>query len=49
MTTLTLIDSGPIYRNPDPGHRYIAALFPNPLELPSGEFISAEGKKAPTA
>jgi len=41
VTSLTLVDSGPIYRNPDPGHRYIAALFPNPLELPSGEFICA--------
>src|SRR5262245_44337646 len=41
MTSLAIADSGVIYRNPDPGHRYIAALFPHPLELPSGEFICA--------
>jgi hypothetical protein len=41
MQRLMILDSGVIYRNPDPGHRYIAALFPHPLELPGGEFICA--------
>lgn len=41
MTMLNMVASGPIYRNPDPGHRYIAAFFPNPLELPGGELLCA--------
>jgi sialidase-1 len=41
MSSIAIVDSGVIYRNPDPGHRYIAALFPHPLELPGGEFICA--------
>jgi hypothetical protein len=41
MTTLTLVDGGAIYRNPDPGHRHISALFPHPIELPGGELVCA--------
>lgn len=41
MTSITILDSGVIYRNPDPGHRHISALFPHPWELPSGELICA--------
>ena len=41
MTALTIVGSGVIYRNPDPGHRHISALFPHPLELPGGELICA--------
>jgi sialidase-1 len=41
MTTLTIVDSGVIYRNPDPGHRHVSALFPNPLELPDGQLLCA--------
>jgi sialidase-1 len=41
MTTLTLLDSGAIFRNPDPGHRHVSAMFPHPLELPGGELICA--------
>lgn len=39
MQRLHLVGDGVIFRNPDPGHRHISALFPNPLELPSGEMI----------
>jgi hypothetical protein len=39
MTTLTVIDSGVIFRNPDPGHRHISAMFAHPWELPGGELI----------
>ncbi len=39
MSNIHLIDTGVIFRNPDPGHRHISALFPNPLELPNGELI----------
>jgi hypothetical protein len=38
---LTIDATGVIYRNPDPGHRHVAALFPHPLELPGGELICA--------
>jgi hypothetical protein len=41
LSTLTLVDSGVIYRNPDPGYRHVSALFPNPLELPGGQLICA--------
>jgi hypothetical protein len=41
VTALTIVDSGMIYRNPDPGHRHVSALFPHPLELPGGELICA--------
>lgn len=40
------MDSGVIYRNPDPGHRHVAAFFPHPLELPNGEFICAYNRGA---
>ncbi len=39
MTTLSIIDSGVIFRNPDPGHRHISAMFAHPCPLPSGELI----------
>ncbi len=39
MTSMRLVDEGVIFRNPDPGNRHSSALFPNPLELPSGELI----------
>lgn len=39
MSGLHLAGDGVIFRNPDPGHRHIAAFFPNPLELPDGELI----------
>ena len=41
MPALTVVDNGVMYRNPDPGHRHISALFPHPLELPKGELICA--------
>ena len=41
MPALTVVDNGVIYRNPDPGHHHISALFPHPLELPEGELICA--------
>jgi hypothetical protein len=39
MSGLHLVGSGVIFRNPDPGYRHVAAMFPHPLELPSGELI----------
>lgn len=39
MAQIELRESGIIYRNPDPGHRHVSAIFPNPLELPGGELI----------
>jgi hypothetical protein len=41
MSTIAIIDSGVIYRNPDPGHHHVSALFPHPLELRGGEWICA--------
>jgi hypothetical protein len=41
MPTLIIDANGVIYRNPDPGHRHVAALFPHPLELPGGEMLCA--------
>lgn len=39
MQSLSLVESGVIFRNPDPGHSYIAALFPTPLQLPDGSLL----------
>jgi sialidase-1 len=41
MPTLELIQSGPIYHNPDPGYRYVFAAFSHPVQLSDQELICA--------
>lgn len=39
MSQLEIIDSGVIYRNSDPGYKYVFAAFSHPVEIPSGEIL----------